>query len=258
MAIQHRSKHKYLPAIMLILVATSCLVGFLLTVKLFIKGTLKSLHPPPPNVLQVLAQAPCVAGVCPGMADRSAILAMLSQNSLIARSNDAGTATIHYKVQEEGHGAVVFEQDTYGQFDVVQYISFGWSFSEVILNTIMDISGQPDALFLMFGCGRGEHVQARLFYSQAGIEVDVQYPVARQEIRNQDMLVSLDQNTLVLGVVYFDPTRYDEWLLEIRDDLQFSSYFDIPPSITVDTIVSAVQPWPGLNQPVKALDLCPR
>jgi hypothetical protein len=126
------------------------------------------------------------------------------------------------------------------------------------LGTILSSLGEPDDLFLMFGCGRGVHIHAKLLYRDKGIQVFLQYAATWRERRNRGESIILDESTPVLGIQYFEPTRYDEWLGNIRNRIELSGYFDLLPAVTDKAVVAAVQPWPGTGTPVKAIDLCPR
>jgi hypothetical protein len=116
--------------------------------------------------------------------------------------------------------------------------------------------GEPDELFLMFGCGRGVHIHGKLFYPKESIEVQVQFP---SRMRDRSSPVVLDDETPVLDVWYFDPASYDEWLLTIPENLRFrNGYFGIGLEEEAKILASDLQSWPGLNVPIQPLDICRR
>jgi hypothetical protein len=174
---------------------------------------------------------------------------------LLDNIRDNGGTTVWFRVETGLGGGVIFGKDEFGEYEVVE--KFRIDVVGMPLGKVFDTLGEPDELFLMFGCGRGYHVHGKLFYRDKGIEAQVQFPV---KVVDRAKPVILDDNTLMVWIWYFDPTRYDEWLMNIRDALRFESgYFpDMPSGITSEALVSSVQPWPGIGVPVEPLDLCPR
>jgi hypothetical protein len=206
------------------------------------------------NVPAILAQAPCVGGVCVGTEGRDHVVASLVRANLVESVYDPGVGLVHYRVKDGGHGVIRFEANS----QVVESVEFGWESSEFALGTVLESLGEPEELVLIFGCGRGIHIKANLFYPERGIEVVVQHQASRDETSNRGRGTTLGPNTPVSGVAYFDARRYDDRLLQLLDEVKLSGYFSIPADLTAETMVSAVQAWPGLGEPIDSLDICPR
>ncbi|MEJ5310989.1 MAG: hypothetical protein WHX52_14595 [Anaerolineae bacterium] len=207
------------------------------------------------NIPVILAQAPCVADVCIGMTGRDVVFERLSQSGLLYGVNDSGGMPISFSIHEGGSGMVLFADNGW---KIVSGLEL--SIEGVALKTVLDAFGEPDEMFLMLGCGRaGEHIHARLFYRDKGIEVILQYPATRQIRHDRAAQIILDDHTPVLSVQYFDPAQYDEWLLGVRESIRWSGYFSLlDPSVSAETIVDELQPWPGLGVKIKAFDSCLR
>jgi hypothetical protein len=203
------------------------------------------------NVPAVLAQAPCVADVCIGMRGRDVVVKKLSQSDLLHNVDDDGSMPISFSIREGGYGMVLFAEGGWKTVSGLELYIEG-----VTLKTVLDIFGEPDEMFLMFGCGHGDHIHARLFYPDPGIEVRIQYPTTRQEQRERGAQVALDEDSPVQSVHYFDPAEYNERLLGTRESLRRSGYFYVPPTVSDTTLINAIRPWPGLGVPVEAFDLC--
>jgi hypothetical protein len=205
------------------------------------------------NMPGILAQAPCVAGICVGPADRENVFQTLSKDDLLYNIRDNGGVPIWFSIQGGGGGGIMFARHRFGVGDEVERIRL--HMVDMPLGIVLDIVGEPDDLFLVFGCGRGSHVHGKLFYREKGIEVQVQFPV---KMRERATPVILNDASPTQWIWYFDPSLYDEWLLGIYEDLRADSYFDVPRTATAESLAAAVQPWPGMGVPVKPLDLCPR
>lgn len=199
------------------------------------------------NVPAVMAQAPCITNVCIGTVGREDIFEELLQSELLLNIRSSASNVIAFGIKEGGTGDIIFKGD---EVERIRLRVVG-----VPLSMVLDALGQPDELFLMFGCGRGSHVHGKLFYQDKGIEVQVQFPV---DLDERAMGIALTDRSSMAWVWYFDPVKYDEWLLGIREDLGGGNgYFDLAPSVTAEMLAAAVQPWPGLNTPIQTLDLCP-
>jgi hypothetical protein len=188
------------------------------------------------NVPVLLSQAPCVAGVCIGDADRQEIIEKLSQHELVSNIREGG-GPIWFNIEGGGQGDIYFSRDRFGDIQVVETIGFvvvGMPL-EKALNTL----GDPDELFMMFGCGHGVHLHGRMFYRDEGIEVVVQFPV---KIGDRASPVVLNDRTPVESISYFAPSEYDNWLSDIRENLRKNGYFSFASSATTETMVAAVQP----------------
>lgn len=208
-------------------------------------------------VRALLTQSPCLANVCPGMLGRNVVNDKLAQDSLVEWVNNLGPGrAMHYSLEGSHRGVIFFRQDENQNNEVVKEIVL--DLPGATLGTVLGSLGEPDELFLMLGCGRGMHIQARLLYRDKGMQVFLQYAATWRERRSRVESIILDESTLVTGIHYFEPTRYDEWLGDIRNRIELSGYFDLSPFVTDETVVTAVQPWPGMNTPVQPLDLCPR
>jgi hypothetical protein len=207
------------------------------------------------NVSIVMTQAPCIANVCVGTVGRQEVIEKLSQNEFLYNIRDNGGAPVWFRIEESAiGGGIIFQQDEFGAYEVVERVRL--DAVGMPLGTVLDTLGEPEELFLMFGCGRGWHAHGKLFYRDKGIEVQVQFPV---KVDERAIPITLTDKTPVGWIWYFDPSLYDEWLLEIYEDLEIrSGYFSLAPSVTAEMLATAVQPWPGLGVPIETLDLCPR
>jgi|GEM_PF-2716370 len=239
----------------LFLLAGIALIGCLLYVVGVAMGWSMYIRPSMKNIPAVLAQAPCVADVCIGMTGRDVVFEKLLQSEMFYGVNDSGGMPIGFSIHEGGSGQVLF---TDNGWKVVSGLAL--RIKGVSLKTVLDVFGEPDEMFLMLGCGRaGEHIHARLFYRDKGIEVILQYPATSQIRRDRGAQIVLDDHTPVLSVQYFDPAQYDEWLLGVRESIRWSGYFSLlDPSVSAETIVDKLQPWPGLGVKIKAFDSCLR
>lgn len=257
MTVQPKRKQRFLfPKRLLSLLIMALLVGciVLMGLRLFLLRGWSSLPKPSMKyVPSLLEQAPCLAGVCVGMVGREAVFEALSQSDLISGIRDNGGSTIGFYINGRLPMGVIFAQDEHGQYEVVE--RFNLQAPGISLEMILSALGEPDNLFLMFGCGNGVYIHAKLLYREEGIEVQLQYPVGMRE-RNESVVFNNDMPSA--WTWYFDPARYDEWLFVMMEDLLSSTYFDMAPTITPESLVAVVQPWPGMGVPVQPLDLCPR
>ncbi len=204
------------------------------------------------NIPSVLAQAPCVANVCIGMTGRDVVFEKLSQSGLLYGINDNGGMPIGFSIREGGSGWVLFANNGWQIVSGLELRIEG-----VSLKSVLDAFGEPDEMFLMYGCGRGKHIHARLFYPDRGVEVEIQRQATRQERQDRGAQIALEERSPVWSVHYFDSTKYDERLLGLRESLRWSGYFVFADTVSDETLVSAIQPWPGLGVSVVAVDLCP-
>lgn len=230
-----------------ILILAGCLVALSLQYNLW------GPRPTFKNVPAIMAHPPCAANVCIGDVGRQAVKAELSRNDLVVGIRDNGGDSIEFDIEEGGLGAVIFSQES-GVDDRVELIEM--HLTGMPLGKALSVLGEPEELFLMFGCGHGVHIHGKLFYPDEGIEVQVQYP---SKMSNRSTPVVLDEESPILWAWYFDPTTYDEWLLNIDEALRFrNGYFSLPRTTTAEMLADAVQPWPGLGVPAQPNDLCPR
>ncbi|OQA23167.1 MAG: hypothetical protein BWY63_00418 [Chloroflexi bacterium ADurb.Bin360] len=239
----------------LLLVVGIPLVGCLLYVVWVIMGWSLVIPPSMKNIPTILTQAPCVADVCIGMTGRDLVIEKLSQSGLLYGIHDSEGMPIGFSIHEGGSGQVLFADNGWKVVSGLELRIKG-----VALKTVLDVFGEPDEIFLMLGCGRaGEHIHARLFYRDKGIEVILQYPATRQIRRDRGAQIVFDDHTPVLSVQYFDPAQYNEWLLGVQESIHWSGYFSLlDPSIFAETIVNRLQPWPGLGVKIEAFDSCAR
>jgi hypothetical protein len=254
MRVKHKRKQRWQTIKLPLLLIAGILIAGCLLYAIGISRIQSWINPPSmENVPAVLAQAPCVADVCIGMRGRDVVVEKLSQSDLLHSVDDDGSMPISFSIHKGGYGMVRFAE---GGWKTVS--GFELYIEDVTLKTVLDIFGEPDEMFLMFGaCGRGFHIHARLFYPDQGIEVRIQYPATRQERRERGAQIVLDDHSPVQSVHYFDPSEYDERLLGTRESLRRSGYFYVPPTVSDTTIMNAIRPWPGLGVPMEAFDLCP-
>jgi hypothetical protein len=204
------------------------------------------------NVPAVIAQPPCVANVCIGDAGRQQVVEKLSRHELIHDIREDG-GPVWFRIEGGGSGMIRFGRDRLGSIQVVEEI--GLSVIGMPLGNALDTLGEPDELFLMFGCGRGAHIYGKLYYRNQGIVVTVRFPAKMNERATP---VALTDSASLSAIGYFEPVKYDEWLLDILEAIGRSGYFDVPRDVTPEMLAAAVQPWPGLGVPIEALDVCPR
>ncbi|MCL4872240.1 MAG: hypothetical protein KJ063_25045 [Anaerolineae bacterium] len=234
------------------IVGVACLI---LCLGILLLGCNSTDHQPSfANVPAILVDSSCVATVCVGDLGRRNVIEKLSYNVLLANIRDNGGAPVWFTIEAGGSGGIYFAQDQFGAYDIVDNIRL-----DVVgmpLGTLLNTLGNPDELFLMFGCGRGSYVHGKLFYREEGIEIQVQFPV---EMNERTKPVVLTDRSPMGWVWYFAPVEYDEWLLGIHEDLRVrNGYFVFAPTVTAEMLAAAVQPWPGLDTPIQTLDLCPR
>lgn len=206
------------------------------------------------NVPVILAEAPCVAGVCVGDVGQQRVLDRLSLYELLFDVGSTSEQVIEFGIEGGGVGTLYFRQSETENSDVVDRVRL--TATGMPLEDALQALGQPEQLFLMFGCGHGYHVHGKLFYPEQGIELQVQFP---SQLDNRAEAVVLTEDTPVLSIWYFEAGKYEEWLLAMPDDLKYrNGYFDIAADVNGENLVAAVQRWPGMGVPVEPLDLCGR
>lgn len=165
MTVQPKRKQRFLfPKRLLSLLIMALLVGciVLMGLRLFLLRGWSSLPKPSMKyVPSLLEQAPCLAGVCVGMVGREAVFEALSQSDLISGIRDNGGSTIGFYINGRLPMGVIFAQDEHGQYEVVE--RFNLQAPGISLEMILSALGEPDNLFLMFGCGNGVYIHANSF-----------------------------------------------------------------------------------------------
>lgn len=200
----------------------------------------------------ILAEAPCLFSICPG-STRATVIEELSQSELLYGIDYGDTyTTVSFSIKEGGYGYIDFRNE----HDVADHIAL--SLPNITLGAVLEILGEPDEIFLMYGCGRGAHIHARLFYREKGAEILLQYSATRQESRNRGASITLNDSIPTSTIWYFDPEKYNGWLKYTLSRIRRSGYFDMPVNVDETIMLAAVQPWPGLGGPIEAIDLCPR
>jgi hypothetical protein len=239
------SPEKFISTAILVILA-GCMVVLL--------GGCSSGYSPPSyeNVSAVIAQQPCVATVCVGDAGRQKTVEKLSRHEFVFDvTEDSGP--VWFRIEGGGSGMITFRPDRLGSFQVVDDI--GLSVIGMPLGNVLGTLGEPDELFVMFGCGHGSYIHGRLFYRDKGIEVALQFPA---EMNERATPVALTDSASLVSIGYFEPAKYDERLLNIYEAIRRNGHFDVPRDVTPEILAAAVQPWPGTGVPIEALDLCPR
>jgi hypothetical protein len=227
---------------------------FAVTVLLAILTLLRLRKPSLENVPNMLSEAPCVAGVCVGDVGQQRALDRLALHELLFDVGSTSERVIEFGIKGGGVGSLYFRQNETEKYDVLEHVQL--MAAGMPLGNALQALGQPEQLFLMFGCGHGYHVHGKLFYPERGIELQVQFP---SQLEKRAEAVVLTEDTRVLSIWYFEAGKYEEWLLAMPDDLKFrGSFFDITADVDGETLAAAVQRWPGLGAPMATLDLCGR
>jgi hypothetical protein len=205
----------------------------------------------------VLAQAPCIENVCPGMHEgRAHTLERLSQSELV-RGQEQGTHLIGllFLNGEEivGSGGIDFTLDYHDAPAIIEDIAF--SLDNLKLESILNTIGEPDQFLFISGCGMGLRVHGRLFYLNQGIEVNIDYVTRRPSSQ------TLTGDTPVNYVLY---TQSDNFGDRIFESLQGfvgprNVAYDFHRSITVNDLLAQIRPWAkGAAAPTPSADFCPR
>lgn len=205
----------------------------------------------------ILADAPCLANVCPGFnKGRDQALELLARSDSVV-SKAQGETLIHLLFPDgeggfEGDGGIYFNVDSRGNPQVIRRISF--SFDHLSLRTVFNGLGEPDEFLFVSGCGMGFRVHAKLLYLKRGVEVAVEYETRRPATQ------VLTPNTPVASIEYFLPANLQEHIRESLDWYVMDSVaYDFHPSITADDILAQIRSWPGLEAAITpSADFCPR
>lgn len=206
------------------------------------------------NMPVMLSESHCIADVCLGEAGRDDVVEKLLQNDLVFNVRDNGGTAIHFSVDDGGVVIVQFRQDEGQSDEIVE--QFEVSINDMPLQIALGSLGEPDELFLMFGCGYGSHIHGKLFYRDKGVEVEVQFPAEMEKRANA---VILTEQTPVIRMWYFEPSTYDQWLLNSYENWEsLNGYFSLPQDVTAEMLIESMQPWPGLNVSIRPIDMCPR
>lgn len=204
----------------------------------------------------VLAQAPCIANVCPGFAGRQQAVERLSGTITLERVVDNGGAPVSFSLNRNivtsGGGALIFSPDSFNNFEIVRKVYL--KIPDLELETVLKTLGQPDRFLFISGCGMGSRVHANLFYSGRGIEIIIDYSTSWPSTQ------VLGNGTPISSIEYFSPTEIDSHVVEsIRGDIIDSEAFDLLPSTTENDFFDQIRPWPGIDaRPTPTADFCPR
>ncbi|NLF79553.1 MAG: hypothetical protein GX573_27995 [Chloroflexi bacterium] len=122
------------------------------------------------------------------------------------------------------------------------------------LETVLKTLGQPDRFLFISGCGMGSRVHAKLFYSDRGVEIIIDYSTRWPTTQ------VLGNGTPISSIEYFSPTEIDSHVVEsIRRDIIDSVAYDLLPSITEDDFLDQIRAWPGMDAELgPTADFCPR
>lgn len=202
------------------------------------------------SVTPLLEDAPCLADVCPGTSERDQALEILSQHSLLTSIRNSESNPISNEAFEVEEGGFVFLNFREGNLET---IDIDLARRSLTLEDGLRLLGKPShSLFVFEDCGHGAFISARIFFRE-GIQVNVWHEASRREkdmarLHEPMLLDSLPLDRLT----YFEADRYDEWLANVHD--QHDLYAEV---ISPEALRSAIQPWPGIDQPQAALELCP-
>lgn len=201
------------------------------------------------NVTSLLVDAPCLADVCPGMSDIDQALETLSQHSLLTSIHYSESMQVSTGVFEVNEGGLVFVRFRQGELQTINIDLAGRSFP---LEDVLEVLGKPSHSLLVYeDCGHGAFISASIFFRE-GIQVDIWHEASRQEKAkarlHEPMLLS---GLPIAGLIYFEADSYDEWLANVHD--QHDLYAEV---ISPEALRNAIQPWPGIDPPQTALELC--
>jgi hypothetical protein len=225
--------------------------GALLAYRAFDWATARYGPPRPPRKgnLIMLAEAPCVAGVCVGTHGQDVVVERLSRHESI-RHIKAEEHFVAFWVTDGSSGRF---WSVNGSVTLVRV-----HLNEIRLGDVLEALGEPDDLYLSYICGgRNPFIRALLIYRDRGIEVELLYAPTRQEQRNRGRGMVLTTDTPVHGSRYFDASRYRELLQARRDRAGRVDGFPLRTEWSSSDIIIAdgVRPWPGTDVPVDALVL---
>ncbi len=142
----------------------------------------------------ILAQAPCIANVCPGLKGQGKAVELFTDNDF-RLGEQVGFIT--YRINPDGRdgGSVTLNED-----EIVTKISL--RLDDLTLGTVWSVLGDPEYLLAIFGCGVGNRVRVKLLYPTQGIEITLDIKT------KQRTSLGLDNDMEILDIVYFLPDDY--------------------------------------------------
>jgi hypothetical protein len=195
----------------------------------------------------ILVQAPCIAGICPGMAGRNAAYELLAADAMVGRIYNSDEVSMGFRfasssVDPRSVGHVFFARNSPGHYQIVEKISL--TLLGLNLATVTEALGEPDEFLFIAGCGgKGYRSHARLFYTHRGVDVEVQFAgrTAGSKI--------LTENTYVSRIQYFSPDQYQEHVVSALNFALFDNpiAYTLPPSLTVQELSMQIRPWVGFG-----------
>lgn len=195
------------------------------------------LSSPPSSILtSTECDPPCWHGIRPGESSSWYVLDfLLSQEWVIGGSihewNEGNETTqIAWKFQRPVGDTAGY---AYFQDDQVTAISIS-TIGSLSVSEVVEILGEPKSVVALNKETSTRHwIELNLIYPKEGFLVDVDIDLRANVQHNQ---VELKEETPVYGVIYFDPSLYDNLLRE-------RVLIDEP----IDSIRSKIQPWQGFG-----------
>jgi hypothetical protein len=206
----------------------------------------------------VLAQAPCIETVCPGLGESPAQVlerlaySQLVQSRAVSVPHRLGLFFNHGK-ENVGDGVISFITDVQDTLRMVSDISF--HLDDLKLGTVLDTIGDPDQFLFVSGCGMGLRVYAELYYFEKGVKVRIDYSTRRPNTQ------VLTESTAVWSILYLQPDDFPNHVVESVQSLvgPYNVAYDFHPSVTTDDILAQIRPWPGKEaKPTPSANFCPR
>lgn len=191
----------------------------------------------------ILAQAPCIASVCPGLKGHDKVVKFFSDNGL---SIYAQKWVITYQINPDNSlGSVRLNEN-----EIVTQISL--RLDDLTLGTVLNVLGEPEYLLAIFGCGVGSRVRVKLLYPTQGIEITLDVKT------KQRVSLSLDDNMEILDIIYFLPDDYyDHMIKSIENDYLLATEFGSSSKvITATELFQKITTWQGLDSPINVVDIC--
>ena len=210
----------------------------------------------------ILAQAPCIGAVCPGLVGREQLQERLLYDAFIEQATYNGGTLVSFAFRNPdpkvlgddlpGSGALVFSPNYPVGKEVLGSIFV--NLPGLRLSTVLDVLGDPAEFLLITGCGMGNRIFGILLYPEKDILVTIHHELKRQE----DQILKAE--TPVASPYYTTSADFQELQLKILDESVLDSVaFDLGPGVDDAYLLNQIRPWPGIKAaPAPTVNLCPR
>lgn len=204
--------------------------------------------------IELLAQAPCIENVCPGLVqDRSDVLEELDHSKVMkARLTGPDDITLLFdqSISRHGSGDISFQSSENGESRVSE---IGLGIEGLRLDTVLRSIGDPDDFLYISGCGMGSRVFLELYYWDKGIVVNAEFQA------DDSMTHGLSADTPVSVIYYLHPDKVKETIEETAELLTSGVLFFNAKDSRKEDIIGQIQPWQGLEtKPTPTADFCPK